>query len=927
MSRALLPLLGSPAGPGGAERAGAAEAGSGSLAKSLQRAEALWRHCVPPGLKRLLPPGRAESTAEDSSEEDDAWPSPARVERGLQGLSRCLCVQEDPRTETFQGHLRPEAAQGPFSFHAARARVAQRCATLHALLQHRHRLQLARHYSRRLRAACAFVRRLGAVERRPPPGCPGRLLRELCEELRTHAAHWDGLRRRMSGDPWLRPLLLQRHEVVQHMRRALSLLALHAVRLLERCAEALLRGLAHACPPPPLASFSDFFQGLEVYNQVLSDRALQQAFVELQVTSGGGCVQRGAGSWHNFPVERVLGVLASERGRLAAQKLYPCFLWQHSGAVGVKPVPWEGSAESWLLDGHSQSGKGSPSLSTELQALCQEEEELMLLLLGELVASSDSLWHHVLNRPKQEKPLECRNPSDVLGESDSASLPSWKSVRWLDASFTEAAAVLYAQYRPLLWRATALSLAQQLEFHLPLTQFQEGAAAALGQQLSHTLAEACVPPESSEELRSLSLRLLMREVLQHWDQGFCHALGLGLTDKCMVKSALGRGAACSPTAQRLQSLCLPLAFSLRCLDAQHAGSTAGGLLVPAGLRLQLLSLLVATSHASCYWVMSKAYQHLASWSLSQFLLVTQGDLQLLKAETDKMLKLGSTALPKGRRQSSLASQQEQELSLQIHSTATRIQLFARDVLQLFSSDCKRMSAEIFGQTMPLGKHWRLALRTELPSSPSEYASAAAQTVLGQVLQGIQLLPRDAQVPALGQVTTAFLEAWMEHILAQKIKFSLQGALQLKQDFNLVRELLHSEDYGLSPEIRQLVLSLRIFQQVDNAIACLLQQPSRASLPLHTWDAFHKCCSYNGIRTQEGGPGSLNSLESLEGLPVQVEASLPSQVGDLLSRVQGGGCSPETYLSSTQQEWLALRLHGGRRWKVPGLPCMSRTSEP
>lgn len=128
------------------------------------------------------------------------------------------------------------------------------------------------------------------------------------------------------------------------------------------------------------------------------------------------------------------------------------------------------------------------------------------------------------------------------------------------------------------------------------------------------------------------------------------------------------------------------------------------------------------------------------------------------------------------------------------------------------------------------------------------------------------------MPALGQVTTAFLEAWMEHILAQKIKFrsgapacpaagqrgrdggslgltgkfllslfSLQGALQLKQDFNLVRELLHSEDYGLSPEIRQLVLSLRIFQQVDNAIACLLQQPSKTSLPLNTWDAFHKCC--------------------------------------------------------------------------------------
>lgn len=39
------------------------------------------------------------------------------------------------------------------------------------------------------------------------------------------------------------------------------------------------------------------------------------------------------------------------------------------------------------------------------------------------------------------------------------------------------------------------------------------------------------------------------------------------------------------------------------------------------------------------------------------------------------------------------------------------QLFSGDVLKMFSSDCKRMSAEIFGQTMPLGKHWRVGLRT------------------------------------------------------------------------------------------------------------------------------------------------------------------------------------------------------------------------
>ncbi|NWX39871.1 CC142 protein, partial [Steatornis caripensis] len=114
--------------------------------------------------------------------------------------------------------------------------------------------------------------------------------------------------------------------------------------------------------------------------------------------------------------------------------------------------------------------------------------------------------------------------------------------------------------------------------------------------------------------------------------------------------------------------------------------------------------------------------------------------------------------------------QERQLCQQIRSVAASIQLFSADVLNVFSASCKRRSAEIFDQTMPLGKHWRVGLRADLPSSPSAYAAAAAQAVLGQVLRGAQLLPHDAQAPALARATTAFLEAWMDHILARRIKF-------------------------------------------------------------------------------------------------------------------------------------------------------------
>lgn len=57
-----------------------------------------------------------------------------------------------------------------------------------------------------------------------------------------------------------------------------------------------------------------------------------------------------------------------------------------------------------------------------------------------------------------------------------------------------------------------------------------------------------------------------------------------------------------------------------------------------------------------------------------------------------------------------------------------------------------------------------------------------------------------------------------------LAFSLQGALQLRQDFGVVRELLEEERWGLSPELRQTLLMLSVFQRLDGALLCLLQQP-------------------------------------------------------------------------------------------------------
>lgn len=467
----------------------------GGLARSLQRAEAMLRSYVSPSLRRLLPPrprrrGHDGSDDEDEEDEENAPAFMAPLEESFPGLRRCLCVWEDPRTETFRGRVRHHPgdstdAAAAFSYHAVHPRVAERGAALHALLQHRHLLRLAHDYSRRLKAASGFLRRL-LVLLEPLPAEPGAAqpLRDLCQELRTHAGHWSGLRRRMHGDPWLRPLLLRRREAVAHMRRALLLLALHAARLAERLAQERLQGLARAgsAEPPSPALLSDLFQGLEIYNRVVDDLALELgAAGHLPIGAAGS---HGAASHHPaaFPAARVLAIVAAERGRLAAKRLQP--LLQPRDAA--EHACWEDVAVPWPPERGTAADTGPPGqdeppeLAAELRALCREDKELMGLVLGVLVASTDTLWHHVL----QETLASSLEPPEPLAVARPSSA-GWKSVRWLDTARPPAAEALHAQYRRLYWEAAGAALGHRLG----LPHGPTGSTVAAAQELGWALAQ------------------------------------------------------------------------------------------------------------------------------------------------------------------------------------------------------------------------------------------------------------------------------------------------------------------------------------------------------------------------------------------------------------------------------------------------------
>nr|XP_057919881.1 uncharacterized protein ccdc142 [Doryrhamphus excisus]XP_057919882.1 uncharacterized protein ccdc142 [Doryrhamphus excisus] len=525
-----------------------------------------------------------------------------------------------------------------------------------------------------------------------------------------------------------------------------------------------------------------------------------------------------------------------------------------------------------------------------------------------------------------------------------------RSVQWLDLDQSLALDDLLGHYHTLLWARCGKAL--RLQMHVPLEGRRVGSinlhdnhrCFQVLQIISQASKTDLLPKEGRAMLEEFSLNMLVSTAHAQWDYAVCRSLGAALNDKCQTH-VNQRGRFLTPSFNRNDSVMMSLTAEnllqlppplLSCVS--YCGAASSLNLLPSwnALCRWTINSMLATVQLATVWLMSKAYQFLSSWSLNKFLLITQGDLNVLRESLDTMvqqttcLKIDSDGLSALHIHNQLLfTQQRTKLDVAV----SQLQTLSSLVLETFSNDCKRISADAFEQTMPPAGHWRLNHRPGFPSSPSEYASLAAQNIIGQVLEGVTSLSDDACIQALSVSTTAFMEAWMEHILKHKIKFSVQGALQLKQDFDSIRELICSNAYGLPEERLQPLLGLRVFQQVDSAVLCLLQQPHvKPYLHSTAWEPFTRCCATKRSRDSlNAAVGS--SISNLRGMAGEdMTQSNPSVVTTDIPSVDPfipgePYLAPSLALGASQQDWLDLRIHNGcRRWRLPGLQCLSK-SEP
>ncbi|XP_072353634.1 uncharacterized protein ccdc142 isoform X3 [Scyliorhinus torazame] len=958
-----------------------------SFAKSLQQAETLLWNRLQPGWRWLMTKHQVEDSCSDT-DSDDSLLSPDLDNRFLSGrlaeaeriafdLGKCCQLQRSLKGGLFHGHVKslPSDVLGTTDFHYHRtiSSLANNYAKLQILLERRSCILLNKTYAMSVSGASKFVKKLTELLTQEQEmskkvnlgkdhssGISVKRLGRLCEELRYHTSHWKCLSEKIKNDPWLNCQLIHMKETFNRMKQALTWLGIYAVFLMEQYISTVLCTLAYVKPYVlPSESLWEFFRGLEIFNSIVSESnthlsclELKNGIEEININESDLLSQRWEvtshrKSWNSkfepFLVERVLGVLANERGRIASQCFYEVITTNKIfistvSSNNLTALDWENIKISFLqscTSSHNifcgedirtnpcrpklednRHGLEPCTCKRSIEEFCMEDEVLLNRIVDGL-ATSNMLWQHVLNRPMSDKPQEVKaqdlqfqhipsaenKPEQDLEAKRYVEISQHplvppirrKSVHWQDSSHCEGKGALYSKYKTMMWKAFATHLSDLFYFQ-PLLSYGtskhsigklDQCKAQITALLIQVLHEACykglLPSDSEPFVKNLCLYMFSRITLIHWDKG----AKAGVVQKLVVPSVWVR----------------------------------------------TMSHCITTVQTSSHWLMTKGFQFLSSWSMNQFLLVIQADLKLLRVTASKMLQLAETfcfeEMSSQGIQETLLLAQVTTLVKDLCYVAAIFNTFSVKALTVFSTNCKRMAIDIFEQTMPVGRQWRINYRSvELPSKPNEYATAAVQTVIGQVLEGIQPLPEDAQTIPLTEALTAFMEAWMDHILRQKIKFSLQGALQLKQDFDIIRDLICSDERQLSSEIRQAVLSLRVFHQVDNAIICLLQQPTRkAYFPSNTWEPFRSCCS-SSTRTVDFSHGSLNSLDSLDLRTERTRANFQPKAStgsDLLSKIRATG-HPESYLAVNQEEWLALRVDSNRRRNVLRLPCMNKTAE-
>lgn len=485
--------------------------------KAHQKAEALFRIRFNPSLKWLLRQ-KSESSCWDYENEENfvaCQNLTSRSSTRLQHLEQNLlslssqCHVLRGLGGCLRGSIKglSTSCEAEFYHHPQAATFSQHYEQLQYLLEQRAQLLFLHEYGRRCRVANCFVTRLSNVLDRArlllvdgghaaqKPSANWNLgLQALCVELQLHVSHWDLLCARARSDPSLRPVLFSHAEMLGSVRRALWLLGLQALLLMENCIHTVLLALATAqLGRVPRDALEDLLAAVELYNHIVKNQRSRQraAAWSSQILFRSdwsqirSCLPQKRGRPAPFPVVQLMAILAQRRAQIAAEQFYnwTCQQTDLISAAGQPSSEWTHSTPSEPFQPPSftptsAAAESSPGAITDeppqkplhnfwssnlpFSTFVRHDREYLEILFQVLVSSTDLLAPHIPKRPPLDRAHTAegamdRSCTDSEGDERLLNKPKMargrhKAIQWMDLSKSDACVELFSQYRNMLWR-------------------------------------------------------------------------------------------------------------------------------------------------------------------------------------------------------------------------------------------------------------------------------------------------------------------------------------------------------------------------------------------------------------------------------------------------------------------------------------------
>ncbi|KAH8409869.1 hypothetical protein KR222_011683, partial [Zaprionus bogoriensis] len=201
-------------------------------------------------------------------------------------------------------------------------------------------------------------------------------------------------------------------------------------------------------------------------------------------------------------------------------------------------------------------------------------------------------------------------------------------------------------------------------------------------------------------------------------------------------------------------------------------------LLPVAEQIPILHRLDHSVHSMRLWVTEQAKLLCCEWKMDRFFQILEHDVKLclnvfttfklpkLTADLSDILMLVCVAL-------------RTKLITEVTNNIDLLKKTTDECVQILSSVCRLLSLANFTLCFPAASHWQRSV----------YDEAEKSLYVGYVLEQIFLptIRATRDIVILKLILKLICEAWLDFIYQKRIRFSVNGALRLLNDFDDVRE--------------------------------------------------------------------------------------------------------------------------------------------